>query len=98
MEKFINEKVIIRGNRSGVFYGTLIAKDGNEVELKNCRRLWYWDGANSISEIAVNGVKVPERCKFTVVVESIVITDVIEILKCTESAIDSIESVEIWTY
>lgn len=98
MEKFINEKVIIRGDRSGVFYGTLVAKDGNEVELKDCRRIWYWEGANSISELAVNGVKQPEKCKFTIAVESIVITDVIEIIKCSDSAIKSIEIVKEWTY
>ena len=97
-KKYINEKVIVRGDRSGVFFGILAAKDGKEVELKDCRRLWYWEGANSISEIAVNGVKKPEKCKFTVAVESIVITDAIEIIKCTNNAINSIESVKEWTY
>ena len=98
MEKFIDEKVIIRGDRSGVFYGTLVAKDGKEVELHNCRRLWYWDGANSISEIAKSGVKKPENCKFTVEVESIIITDAIEIIKCSEESIQNIESVKAWTF
>ena len=98
MEKYINEKVIIRGDRSGVFYGTLVAKDGQEVELYNCRRLWYWEGANSISEIALNGVMKPEKCKFTVAVENIIITDVIEIIKCSKSSIKSIESVEVWKF
>ena len=96
MEKLLGKKVIIRGDRSGVFFGEFVNKNGKEVELKNCRRLWYWDGAASISQIALDGVKYPSRCKFTVTVESIIITDVIEIIPCTDNAIESIESVNIW--
>ena len=42
----LNKKVIIRADRAGVFYGTIVRKDGNEVELKDCRRIWYWNGAD----------------------------------------------------
>lgn len=31
----LNKKVIIRADRAGVFYGTIIRKDGDEVELKD---------------------------------------------------------------
>ena len=31
-ENFLNKKVIIRGDRSGVFFGTLTAKNGKNVE------------------------------------------------------------------
>ena len=91
----LNKKVIIRADRAGVFYGTLVRKDGNEVELKDCRRIWYWDGAASLSEIAVSGVK-HETSKITVTVESIVILGVIEIITCTEEAIKNIESAPVW--
>ena len=44
MEKFIGRKVIIRSDRAGVFFGTLVAKEGTEVELENWQtelvRLW----------------------------------------------------------
>lgn len=96
MEKFINKKVIVRGDRSGVFFGTLTAKDGQEVELKHCRRLWYWAGAASISQLANEGVKKPYECKFTVTVESIRILDAIEIIPCTDMAISIIEGVKEW--
>lgn len=92
------KKVIIRGDRSGVFFGELESRNGREVKLRNCRRLWYWDGACSISELAVNGTSRPENCKFTVVVDSIEILDAIEVIPCTEKAIKSIEDVNIWTY
>lgn len=96
MEKLIGRKVIVRGDRSGVFFGTLANKDGREVELTNCRRLWYWDGAASISQLAVDGTTKPDNCKFTITVESIVILDAIEIIPCTDTAIMSIESVAVW--
>lgn len=96
MKNMIGKKVIIRGDRSGVFFGTLTAKEGQEVELKDCRRLWYWEGAASISQIAKEGVKKPDDCKFTVTVESICILDAIEIIPCTEEAVSIIEGVRKW--
>lgn len=79
-----------------MFYGTLTAKEGNEVELKDCRRIWYWDGAASISELAVNGTAKPQECKFTVVVPQMQIMGVIEIIPCTDEAQESIEDVWVW--
>lgn len=96
MNNFKGKKVIVRGDRSGVFFGTLVEKDGQEVKLEKCRRLWYWDGAASISQLAVNGTSNPKDCKFTVTVEEIEILDAIEIIPCTEKAIESIERVKVW--
>lgn len=45
MESNIGKKVIIRGSRSGVEFGTLVAQNGSEVTLENARRIWYWSGA-----------------------------------------------------
>ena len=92
----LNKKVIVRGDRSGVFFGTLVAKEGREVTLNDCRRLWYWDGASSISQLAVDGTAKSYNCKFTVTVSGIVITDVIEIIPCTDKAIESIVGVKEW--
>ena len=93
----MNEKyVIVRGDRSGVFAGVLVSQDGQKVELKNCRRLWYWDGAASISQIAKEGVKKPRNCKFTVTVDEIVILDGIEIIPTTADAEASIKAVPEW--
>lgn len=90
------KQVIVRGESSGVFYGTLKEKNGREVTLKRCRRIWYWDGAASISQLAVDGTSNPGNCKFTVYVDSISILDAIEIIPVTSKAIESIESVELW--
>lgn len=96
MNNFKGKKVIVRGDRSGVFFGTLAEKDGQEVKLEKCRRLWYWDGAASISQLAVDGVSAPDNCKFTVTVDEIEILDAIEIIPCTDKAIESIEGVREW--
>ena len=96
METMMNKKVIVRGDRSGVFFGTLNGKDGREVKLEKCRRIWYWDGAASISQLATDGTKNADGCKFTVTVEHIVILDAIEIILCTDEAIKSIEGVKEW--
>ena len=82
----------------GYFFGELVDKNGQEVEIKNCRRIWYWEGACSISELALRGVKKPDNCKFTVTVESVVINDCTEIDVCTDEAIKNIESVKIWKF
>lgn len=94
--KMENKKVIIRAEKAGVFFGTLKEKNGNEVTLTDCRRLWYWDGASSISQLAKEGTKAPDNCKFTVWVDEITILGVIEIIPCTEQAIKAIEGVKEW--
>lgn len=96
MENIMNKKVIIRGDRSGVFFGTITKKEGREVTLEKCRRLWYWDGAASISQLAADGTSKPHNCQFTVTVDRIVILDAIEIILCTDKAIKSIEAVAEW--
>ena len=97
---FIGQKVIIRANRAGVFFGTLKEKTptpaGVEVVLTNSRRIWRWYGAASLSQMAQEGVKEPDRCMFTVTVPEHNVMDVIEILPCSDMAIKSIESVKIW--
>ena len=92
----LNKKVIIRSDRAGVFFGTLKEKNGTEVTLRDCRRLWYWDGAASLSQLAVDGTNNPNDCKFTVTVPEIIITGVIEIIPCSDKAIVSIEGVKEW--
>ena len=79
-----------------MFYGDITNRDGREVTISNVRRLWYWDGAASLSQLAAEGVKKPGNCKFTMTVSSITILDAIELLPCTEEAEKSIEGVKEW--
>lgn len=96
METNIGKKVIIRGASSGVEFGTLVAQNGQEVTLHDARRIWYWYGANTLSQLAKDGTACPDKCKFTVYVDSITILDAIEIIPCTDKAIKSIEGVKEW--
>ena len=91
-----NKKYIIRCSHSGVFYGEIAKREGQEVTIRNARQLWYWDGAASLMQLANEGVKKPQNCKFTVTVAEIVVTDAIEILPCSDSAINSIQAVPVW--
>lgn len=100
IEKLIGKEVIARSDRAGVFFGELneVEKNGDKlyVELKNCRRLWYWNGACSISQLANEGTKRPEDCKFAQNVTSIVISGVIEIIPTTSTASEIIKEVPSW--
>lgn len=89
--------VIIRGDRSGVFAGYLESKNDKEVILRQARRIWYWAGAASISQLAVDGTSDPTNCKFPIAINKVQILDVIEIINCTEKAKKSIQAVAVWS-
>ena len=88
--------VIVRTYSAGVHAGELIERKGKEVFLKNARRLWYWDGAASLSQLAMEGVSKPENCKFPCEVIEIYLTEAVEVIPCTNKAMLSIKGVKIW--
>lgn len=98
MTKYVGKKVLVRGIQSGVYFGELVSQEKQEVELKNVRNLWRWEGANTLLDLAENGVSKPKDCKFSNNVQSIILTDICEIVPCTEKAIKSIEGVVEWIY
>jgi uncharacterized protein DUF6948 len=90
--------VIIRTEKAGAFAGIL---DECQIELRtvtllDARRLWYWDGAASLSGLAAAGTSKPQNCKFGAPVR-IVLPQVIEIIEVVEAARKSIEDVQVWT-
>lgn len=88
--------VIIRTYSAGVFAGYLEARNGSEVVVRNARRLWYWSGAASLSQLAMEGTKKPTECKFPCEVIKVKLLGVVEIIECTEEARLSINSCPIW--
>ena len=88
--------VIVRTYSAGVFAGFLKSRSGQEVVVTNARRLFYWDGAASLSQLSVDGVSKPKNCKFPCEVEQVELLQVIEILPCTDKAKESIANVKIW--
>lgn len=88
--------VIVRTNDAGVFAGVLSSRKGREVVLRDARRLWYWVGAASLSQLAVEGVSQPDQCKFPIAVPRIELLNAIEILDVTKKAEEIIRGVPVW--
>ena len=89
--------VVVRTYSAGVFAGYLESREGKEVKLIDARRIWYWAGAASLSELAQRGTSKPAECKFPCPVDEVVLTEAIEILSVTEAAQKSIQEVPVWS-
>ena len=87
---------MVRTFSAGVFAGTIVSRKGKEVLLKNARRIWYWAGAASLSQLAMSGTSSPDKCKFPEPVNEVLLTEVIEIIPITSVAKKSIQGVPIW--
>ena len=90
------EYKIVRTYSAGVFAGYLKSRNGQEVVLLKARRIFYWDGAASLSQLAIDGTSKPANCKFPEAVDKVELLQAIEILDVSEKARKSIESVKIW--
>ena len=87
---------IIRTYSAGVFAGYIKPKTGKENTVYNARRLWYWKGAASLSQLSQEGVTKPNECKFPCEVPEVDLKEIIEILPCTDKARKSISEVPLW--
>lgn len=94
MEK--KQKFIVRCQGAGVFFGEIKSRNGQEVEMANVRNIYYWSGAGSVMHLASEGVSRPNNCKFSMPVESMIVTSAIQIIPCTDKAVESLEAVKIW--
>jgi hypothetical protein len=88
--------VIVRTYSAGVFAGNLVSRKGREAVLSDARRLWYWKGAATLSQMAVSGTADPAGCKFPVAVPRVELTECIEVLDVTAAAEKSIKAVPVW--
>jgi hypothetical protein len=95
--EYIGNYVICRTYSAGVHAGILKSHNSRSCVLHDSRRIWYWEGAASLSEMAMSGVSKPDKCKFPCAVDSICLMEVIEIILCTEIAEKSIRGVPVWT-
>jgi hypothetical protein len=94
------EYVIVRGSKSGVNVGEFAGIKGGLVRLKNSRRIWSWDGAAELNEIAVYGCN-PERregSRISVVIETkdIPLQDVGEIIVCQKAGEEWLRNAPEW--
>ena len=94
---FIGQVCMVRTYSAGVFFGKVEKLSGKEAVISNARRVWYWSGAASLNELASEGTKDPAGCKFPTPVDSVYLSEVIEVIPMTEAAIESLSAVKIWT-
>jgi len=90
-KSIVGKKCIVRTYSAGVWFGEITEKCGEEVIVKNARRMWRWWAAESISlsAVAIHGID-HEKSKICEAVE-ILWLKAIELIPCTDKAIKSIE-------
>ncbi len=88
---------LVRTYSAGVFFGEIESRNGREMVMRNARRIWYWSGAASLSQLAMEGTTNPDNCKFPCAVDRVELLEVIEILDVSEKAKESLDSVKIWS-
>lgn len=91
------EFVIVRGD-PGVFAGYLEKENGEEVEMSEVFCLWKWSGAASLNQVALEGVKNPEECRFSMNVNRMRLKRIYQIIPCTEEAKENLCKVKRWKY
>ena len=90
------DNYIVRAKGAGVFFGQIKEKNGKEITMINARRLYHWRGATECCQLAAEGVKNPDGCRFTMYVSEVVLLEAIEYHKCTSMAEESIKGVQVW--
>ena len=94
----MSEVVMVRSANAGVFYGTIVRREGDEVTMSNARRCWYWDGAATLSELATRGTSKPGNCKFPApTTGEHLILGVCEVIPVTPEALATLDSVPVWS-
>ena len=91
LNSMLGKKCVVRTYSAGVWFGEIVEKSGNEVILKNARRMWYWHAAESISlsAVALHGIN-QNRSKIVAAVPTVWL-EAIELIPASDKAVASIE-------
>lgn len=84
---------IVRTYSAGVWAGYVDLKNyGEQMIVKDARRLWRWWSEFTLSALATTGIKEGKEAenKYAMPVEEVFLTNVIEIIPCTEKAMTQI--------
>ena len=93
--ELIGKKIIARIERAGVFHGTLDHIDNDIMRLKDARRIYYWNGALSVTDMAAKGIT---GGKVTIPVTTVEFMSdkIVELNECSTDASKSIETIKPW--
>ena len=93
--ELLGKKIIARIDRAGVFHGTLDHIDNDIMCLKDARRIYYWEGALSVTDMAANGLRAGKISTPVTKVEFMT-SKVVELNECSNEASSSIEAIKVW--
>ena len=85
---------IVRSDRAGVFFGQIKKRNPNSIVMTNVRKIFYWDGAAAVEQIAIDGVN--GNSKLTVVVAEMEIERAIQIIPCSEKSVKNLKGQKEW--
>ena len=88
---FVGKYVIARCYSAGVHAGEVVSADGENVILKDSRRLWSWKAKDGValSGVAQNGLK--SEGKVDTLNPEIALSGVCELIPCSVKARESID-------
>jgi len=86
----IGQFCLVRTYSAGVHCGTLVESSGTAVRLKNARRIWRWNQANTLNELSLRGSG-KEFTRISEPVADILLTEAIEVIPCTAKAQANLE-------
>ena len=91
LNNMIGKKCVVRTYSAGVWFGEVAEKSGNEVIVKNARRMWKWWAAEgiSLSAVALHGIK-QDQSKIVEPVPSVWL-EAIELIQASDKSSASIE-------
>ena len=91
----IDKFVIIRTYAAGMHIGILKEFDAKNlcVRLSKSRRIWQWEGAFTLSEIANNGIKDGKLSDF---LDDIIVTQVCEIIPTSSASQKNLQNFPVY--
>ena len=92
----IGKKIIARIDRAGVFHGVLEHKDAETTRLSKVRRIYYWEGPISVTDMSVVGVRAGSKVTLPAMEVEFQTASVVELIACDKKASEAIEAITPW--
>lgn len=91
-DPLVGQLVLVRTYASGVHFGELLRNDGRLIELRDARRIWHWEKAFTLNQVARDGIG--KNSKVSLAVDFIRILDGLEIMPITEEVFRKMAALE----